>query len=343
MKAVVYYDTGDFRVEDVPIPRCGPEEVLVRVKACGVCSTDIFKAKYRRVKPGSVLGHEISGEVTDVGSGVNNLRVGDRIGVLHHAPCGSCHFCLSGQETLCEQYRQLGIDPGGFAEYIRVMPELVRKTVLKIPDDLSYEEATMIEPTACCIRGLSTCDLSAGDSLLIIGDGPMGLLHVQMAKYFGASQVILSGHHDFRLKTSKRLGADHALNSGKTNAEERVKELTEGRGVDVVVVAVASTAAVHEGIRSAREGGKICLFGDFRDVPQPKMEVNPDLMISHQKTLLGSWGCSPKDYQTAFKMIKTGRIRAKDLITHAFPIEKFTEALELTEKREECLKVVVKP
>ena len=157
MKTVVYYDVKDFRLEDIPVPQIGPEEILVRVKACGICSTDIFKAKYGKAKPGAVLGHEISGEVAEIGPEVTDFKVGDRVGVLHHAPCGACYFCLRGQEPLCDQYRRGGIIPGGFSEYIRVLPELARKTVLKIPDSLTYEEATMTEPTACSVRALSQC------------------------------------------------------------------------------------------------------------------------------------------------------------------------------------------
>lgn len=341
MKAVVYYDMKDFRLEDIPVPQIGPEEILVEVKACGICSTDIFKAKYGKAKPGAVLGHEISGEVAGIGPEVIDFKVGDRVGVLHHAPCGACYFCLRGQEPLCDQYRRGGVIPGGFSEYIRVLPELARKTVLRIPDSLTYEEATMTEPTACGVRALSQCKIALGDRVLVIGDGPMGLLLSILAKYFGASQIILSGHHDFRLRIAEKLGVDYAYNAQEVNMEDKVKYLTNGKGTDIVIVAVASTAVVQEALKMAREGGKICLFGDFRDVPQPPVQVAPDLMISQNKFLFGSWGCSPRDYQTALNMIKMGRVPARELITHTFPMERFREALGLMEKKGECLRVVI--
>jgi len=341
MKAVVYYDVKDFRLEEIPVPQISSAEILVRVKACGICSTDIFKAKYGKAKPGAVLGHEISGEVAEVGPEVTDFKVGDRVGVLHHAPCGACYFCLRGQEPLCDQYRRGGVIPGGFSEYIRVLPELARKTVLKIPDTLTYEEATMTEPTACSVRALIQCEISPGDRLLVIGDGPMGLLLAILAKYFGASQVIMSGHHDFRVRTAEKLGVDYAYNSQRVNMGDRVKYLTDGRGADIVIVAVASTSVVQEALKMAQEGGKICLFGDFRDVPQPPVQVAPDLMISQNKALFGSWGCSPRDYQTALNMIKMGRVPARELITQTFPMERFPEALDLMEKKGECLRVVL--
>lgn len=343
LKVAAYYGLNDFKIEDVPVPGVGAEEILVEVKACGICSTDIFKAKYGKAKAGAVLGHEISGEVADVGSRVIGFKVGDRVGVLHHAPCHTCYFCLRGQVDLCDQYRRGGIVPGGFSEYILVSPELVRKTVFKIPDNITYVEATLTEPTACSVKALSGSQISPGDTLLVVGDGPMGILLSTLAKYFGVSQVILGGHHDSRIRIAEKVGADHAYNSQKVNLRDRVKNLTNGRGADIVIVAVASTALVQEAFKMVRDGGRICLFGDFRDVPEPRIEVFPDSMISQSKSLFGSWGCSPKDYQIALEFIRMGRVPAKELITHVLPIESFNEALSLMERKEVCLRVVIQP
>jgi len=343
MKAVVYYDVNDFRVEEVPLPKIGPEEVLLRVKACGFCTTDVFKAKYKRVKPGTVLGHEISGEVSDVGEKVTNLKIGDRVAVLHHAPCNACYFCLRGQEDLCEQYRKGGVIPGGFSEYIKVLPELAKKTVFKIPDHLSYVEASMTEPTACCVKALKKCNMHPSDTLLVIGDGPMGVLLAVMGRYFAASKVILSGHHDFRLEKARELGVDFVVNSKREGLEGRVKELTEGKGADVVIMALASTHMAEEALKLARDGGRVCLFGDFRDVPEPPMQIPPDFIISKDRALFGSWGSAPSDYEIALRMISSGRVPVKQLITHTVPLDNFHEALDLLEKREESLRVVVLP
>ena len=342
IKAIVYYDAGDFRIEDVPTPKTGPGEILVRVKACGLCTTDLFRAKYRRAKPGTVFGHEIAGDVVEVGLGVAEFTVGDRVAVLHHTPCGTCYYCAHGQEPLCDQYRRTNVDPGGFAERIRVVSQLVQKAVIKMPNDMMYEEATMTEPTACGVRAVTRSEIVLGDIVLVIGGGPLGLLNAQVAKYMGASQVIVTDHHDFRVEMAKKLGVDHAFNAKEMDPKEKVRDLTEDRGVDLVIVAVASTDALHEGIRMVRLGGKVCIFGDFRDVPQPNLEIDPKILLRNDIKLLGSWGCSPQDYRVAFDLIRMGRIRAKEMITHAFPVEQFAEALGVADGKQ-CLRVVIKP
>ncbi|MEM3716376.1 MAG: zinc-dependent dehydrogenase [Candidatus Bathyarchaeia archaeon] len=340
MKAIVYYDVGDFRLEDVATPKIGSKEILVRVRACGICSTDLYRAEYRRAKPGSVLGHEISGEVAEIGSEVKRFNIGDRVAVLHHAPCGACYYCMHAQEPLCDQYRRTNVDPGGFAEYIRVPSELVEKTVVKIPEKMSFEEATMIEPTACAVRAISKSRVSPGDTVLVIGGGPLGLLNAQVAKAYGATQVIVSDHHDFRIKIAEKVGVDYAFNSKKTNIEESVRGLTDGRGADLVVIAVASSSAVQEGLKIVRWGGKVCIFGDFRDVPQPNLDIDPKIILRDDVTILGSWGCAPYDYYAAFNLIKSGRVKVKGMITHKFPLEQFNEALRVISSRE-CMRVVL--
>jgi len=341
LKAVVYYDVNDFRLEDVPSPKVGPHEILVRIRACGICTTDLLRAQYRRAKPGSVLGHEISGDVAQVGSGVAKFDVGDRVAVLHHAPCGSCYYCMHRQEPLCDQYRRTGVDPGGFTEYIRVMAELVDGVVVKIPNDMTHEEGTMIEPTACSLRAISRSKVALGDIVIVIGGGPLGLLNAQVAKCAGASQVMVSDHHDFRVEMARKLSIDHAFNARKMNIEEKVRELTEGRGADLVIVAVASTEALRQGITMVRWGGKVCTFGDFRDAQQPNLEVDPRLMLRDDVTLLGSWGCAPQDYYAAFNLIRTGRVKVKEMVTHTFPIEKFADALKVMAEKQ-CMRVVIR-
>ena len=180
-----------------------------------------------------------------------------------------------------------------------------------------------------------------GDTVLVIGGGPLGLLNAQVAKCAGASKVIVSDHHDYRVEIAKKLGIDYAFNSKDVNVEERVKELTEDRGADLAVVAVASTEAILEGIKTVRWGGRICLFGDFRDVPQPNFEVDPKLLLRDDITLSGSWGCAPNDYYAAFSLIRTGRVNVKEMVTHTFPIERFTDALKVMAEKQ-CMRVVIK-
>ncbi len=341
MRALVYRDFSDFKWEEVETPVIGPDEILVRVRACGLCSTDVWKAMYREAKPGTVLGHEVSGEVAETGLNVSSLMVGDRVAVFHRAECEACYYCKHGDETLCSEYRQQSIFPGAFAEYIRVAPRLVGKSVVRIQDETTHEEATMIEPTACCVRAISKCGISSGDSVLIIGDGPMAMLNAQVSKTVGAL-VILSGHHDHRVETAVRLGADYAFNSKKTSLREKVLELTRGRGADVVIVAVSSTDAVQQSVKLVREGGKICVFGDFRDVPQPSLSLDLKPVVHGSVSLLGSWGCSTKDYHAAFNLMKTGRVRVREVITHRFPLERFMEALNVFMSKN-CLKIILHP
>jgi len=341
LKAVVYHDVDDFRVEDISIPKIGLDEVLVRVRVCGLCTTDIFRAMYRRAKPGSVFGHEIAGDVAEVGPKVTKFEAGNRVAVLHHVPCGACYYCMHRQEPLCDQYRRTNVDPGGFAEYIRVIADLAQKVVIKIPDGMTYEEATMIEPTACCVRAARKSGVSPGDTVLVIGGGPLGLINAQMAKSMGASPVIISDHHDFRVEIAKRLGVDQAFNAKKIIIEEKVRQLTQAQGADLVIVAVASTEAIHQAIRMVRCGGRICIFGDFRDVPQPNVEVDPKLMLRDDVMLFGSWGCAPQDYHVAFNMIRMGRVKVKEMVTHTFPMEQFAEALKVMAGKE-CMRIVIK-
>jgi L-iditol 2-dehydrogenase len=341
MRALVYRDFNDFRWEEVETPGIGSDEILVKVEACGLCSTDVWKAMYREAKPGTVLGHEVSGKVVETGVNVAGLRVGDRVAVYHRAECGECYYCRCGQETLCSQYRQQSIFPGAFAEYIRVTPWLVQKSVIRIPGEMTYEEATMIEPTACCVRAVSRCGVSPGDSVLIIGDGPLGLLNAQVSKSAGAF-VMLSGHHDKRVEAARRLGADYAFNSNSTDPKEEVSRLTEGRGADIVIVAVSSTDAVQQSVRLVRRGGRICVFGDFRDVPQPSLSLDLKPLVHEGVSLLGSWGCSTKDYHAAFNLVRNRRVRVREMITHRIPMNRFTEALNVFLSKD-CIKIVLNP
>ena len=191
MKAAVYYAPDDIRCEELPRPRIGKGELLVRVRSCGLCGTDIGKIVGRTVTPPLVLGHEVAGEVVEVGEGIKNFCLGDRVFVAHHVPCFTCHYCRHGNHSLCKQFRSTNIDPGGFAEYIRVPVPNVEKTTFLLPDNLSYEEAVLIEPTACCLRAIKRCPFQPGDTVVGMGGGPMGLLHLQLALLSWAGRVIV--------------------------------------------------------------------------------------------------------------------------------------------------------
>jgi L-iditol 2-dehydrogenase len=341
MRAIIYKGDNEYRVENIPKPEIRPREILVNVKLCGICSTDIFKADYGGAKPGAVLGHEVAGEISEVGEEVVKFKIGDRVAMPPHAPCGTCHYCIRGQETLCDVYRKTKVRPGGFAEYIAVIPEMVDKVVTKLHNDFSYEEGTMIEPAACSYRGINRSGVTPGDTVVILGDGPLGLLHAQAARALGATQVVVSGHHDYRLKVAQKVGIDYTINSRNESIEDYVNELTDNRGADLVIVAVASSETAQQAMELIRIGGKITLIGDFRDVPQPKLEVDPKLFLRDDATLMASWGCAPYDYQAAYELIKSGKINVKDMVTHIFPMEQFSDALDMISSRH-CMRIAIK-
>lgn len=341
MKAAVYYDTDDIRCEELPRPQIGKGEILVRVRSCGLCGTDIGKIVERTVTPPVVLGHEVAGDVVEVGEGIKNLRSGDRVFVAHHVPCFTCHYCRHGNHSLCQQFRSTNIDPGGFAEYIRVPAPNVEKTTFLLPEDLSYEEASLIESTACCLRAIRRCPIQPGDTVVVVGVGPMGLLNLQLALLLGAGQAIALDLIEQRLEVAKKFGAKHSVNPGRENPLEVVKQLTEGRGADVAVVAVGNTAAIAQAIKLVRGGGTVVLFAE--SPPRSSLSLDPNIIYHSEVNLIGSYSSTPQGQRIALELIKTGRLRVKELITHRFPLERLSEAVTLAREARESLKIIITP
>lgn len=338
MKAAVYYNPDDIRCEEVPQPRVGQGEVLIRMKSCGLCGTDISKMVERRVTPPAVLGHEVAGEVVELGEAVKDFSVGDRVFVAHHVPCFVCHWCRHGNHSLCPEFRQTNIDPGGFAEYIRIPPINVARATFRIPDELSYEEASLIESTACCLRAILKCRMQPGDTVVMVGCGPMGLLHLELALLLGASQVIATDLLDYRRMAAEKLGASRSIDPQKQDARKVVKELTSGRGADLAIVAVGSPRAISQAMSLVREGGTVSVFAECPD--GSKLTVDPNL-IYHEVNLIGSYSSTPSEQRIAFDLIRTGRLKVKELITHRFKLDKLGEAVKLAREQKESLKIVI--
>jgi len=334
----MYYSLDDVRIEEMPTPEIGPEEILVEMKACGVCGSDLMDWYLANRVP-LVLGHEPAGIVVQTGDKVENFEVGERVFVHHHVACLTCHYCLRGDYTMCEQFGQTRIHPGGFAQYFRVPAPNVRGDTLTIPDDLSFEDATLIEPIACCIKGIMKCNIKPGDAVTIIGDGPSGVIHVALARILAAGTIIISGHHDSRLKISKRFGADLAVNSYKEDLAEIVKEATEGRGSDAVIVTAPNIKALSEGIDVCRKGGTVCLFAPTS--PNEYMRVSPHRLFFSEIKIVPSYSTSHIETRTALKLISSGRIKTKELMTHHFPLNRIEDAFKTAAESKECLKVVV--
>jgi len=338
MKAAVYYSSEDIRVEDVSKPKIGPDEILVEMKACGVCGSDLMDW-YLTDRAPLVLGHEPAGVVAKVGEKVRDYQLGDRVFVHHHVACLTCHYCIHGDYTLCSKFHQTHIEPGGFAQYFRVPAPNLQIDTLRIPDELSFEEATLIEPVACCVRALSKCRIHPGDTVTVIGAGPAGIVHTVLSKKMGASQVLVADFLDYRLRFAEKFGADLVINPQREGFVDRVKEATDGRGSDLVVVTAPNVQAYSSGIEACRKGGTLCVFAPTS--PEKILAISPNKLFFNEIKLIPSYSTSHVETRVALELIRSGVVNARALITHRFPLTRTTEAFKVAAKSKECLKVVV--
>lgn len=338
MKVAMYYSPEDIRIEKMPTPKIGEDEVLVEMKACGICGSDLMDWYLRKRAP-LVLGHEPAGVIAEAGGKVEGFTVGDRVFVHHHVACLTCHYCLHGDYTLCEQFHKTHIEPGGFSEHFRVPAPNLQIDTLKIPENISFEEATLIEPVGCCLRALKKCSIEAGDSVAIIGAGPAGVIHTALAKIFGAVQIIISDLIDYRLKMAEKFGADIMVNPEKEELAEVVKSETDGRGADLVVVAAPSIGAYKTGVGVCRRGGRLCVFAPT--LPGKYLPVSPKELFFSEIQIIPSYSTSHLETRTALELIESGRIDAKGLITHRFPLKEVAKAFRTALRNRESLKVIV--
>ncbi|MEM2783121.1 MAG: alcohol dehydrogenase catalytic domain-containing protein, partial [Candidatus Hadarchaeales archaeon] len=292
MRVAVYYRGGEIRVEERPKPEIGPGEFLMKVMACGICGTDVLQW-YRDPQAPRVLGHEAVGVVEEVGEGVGVVKVGDRVFVSHHVPCGQCRYCIKGHETACETLHTSNYDPGGFSEYVRVPKINVEKGTYLLPPQLSFEEATFIEPLGCTVRAQRLAGVGEEDTVLIIGGGVSGLLHLQLSKLRGATTVMVADLRDYRLEAAKRFGADFALRGGE-GLPERVREIL-GRGADHVILCAGSRQAAEQAFKCVDRGGTILFFA----VPPPDSSLSfvPAERWREEVKLMTSYGAAPRDLE----------------------------------------------
>lgn len=338
MKAAVYYGQQDIRIEEMPAPEIAEDEILVQMKVCGMCGSDLMDW-YLESRAPLVLGHEPAGVVAKKGRKVEDVDIGDKVFVHHHVACLTCHYCLSGDYTLCEQFHKTNINPGGFAEYFRVPAPNLRLDTLKIPSSLSFEDATLIEPVGCCVRALRKCGVRAGNSIAVIGAGATGLIHAALAKIYGASPIIVSDLIDFRLSFAKKFGADVVVNSKREDLNETVKNETDGRGVDLAVVTAPSLEAYKAGIAVCRRGGKLCVFAPT--TPGKHLEISPKELFFSELQIIPSYSTSHLETRAALRLIESGKIRVEELITHRFKLEETAKAFTTALEGRETLKVVV--
>jgi len=341
MKAAVIHDIGDMKVEKVDVPQIKADEVLIKTKVCGICGTDVsmFRGRYLPVRP-VIPGHEFSGEIVKAGESVGTIKVGDRVTVDENVSCGVCYFCKRQQKLLCPNLYQVGIHSNGaFAEYVKAPVQ----NVFKLPREMSYEYAAFTEPLACSIRAVDRAGIVTGDSVVVMGDGPIGLALVQVARLDGATMVIDCGHHEYRLKKALEVGADVAVNTAREDPVKKVTELTAGRGADVVIEAVGRLETYQQAFQMVRRGGNLAIMG----VPAAglKMELRPfDDMFNKELTLHGSFAGTYDTWIRAISLISTGKFKVGPLLTHKSALDQIPSALILMEKRENgAIKILTSP
>lgn len=337
--AAFYYNNHDVRVEEISTPKIGEEEVLLKVMVSGICGSDVIEW-YRIPKAPRVLGHEATGVITQVGSKVKTLQVGDRVFVSHHVPCFHCRHCQRGNHTACHTLHTTNYYPGGFAQYIEVPKINVEYGIYKLPEAMSFEEGTFIEPLACVSRGQRLANLHAKDTLLVIGSGISGILHVQLAKFRGVEKIIVADINPYRLELAKKFGADHALDA-RVNLPEKLKEITGGHLADQVIVCTGATSAAMSSMDCVENGGTILFFA----VPDPsvKLAVPINQFWRNEITLRTSYGAAPNDIEDSLQVLATGELNVKDMITHRLDIREAQEGFRLMAEAGQSLKVILEP
>ena len=347
MRAAVYRGKGRVVVEDVPVPQIAAGEVLIRVSACGICGTDIKKIEHGFVAPPQIFGHEVSGTVAAVGAGVNRWNLGDRVMSFHHIPCGACFYCERRLHSQCALYKKTGLtagfnpNGGGFAQYVKAMPWVAKRGMIAIPSEISFEEATFIEPVNTCIKAVEKARVSAGETVLIMGQGPIGLLLMMLSKLAGAFAVGSDPMPERRAK-SLALGADLALDPRSGQIADEIRSRTEGRGADVVLVAVPMPAALTEALSIARPGGRILLFA--QNDPEMRIEFPAASVGVEEKEILGSYSAAVDRQEESARLIFSRQLPVRELISHRFPLEAMNHALELAAHPiRDSLKVVIQP
>ena len=339
MRVAKYYSNKDVRIEEMPVPQIGPREMLVRIIASGICGSDVMEW-YRIKKAPLVLGHEIAGEIVSVGQEVNRYRKGNRVFVSHHVPCNTCHYCLSGHYSVCDTLRSTNFDPGGFSEYVMIPKINVDRGVFLLPDEMTYDEGAFIEPLACCVRGQRRARFKPGQSVLIIGSGLSGLLHLKIARSSGAGTICATDINDYRLECARQFGADHVIHASE-DVPAAVRSVNNGRLADLVIVCTAALPAISQAWRSADRGGTILLFAPTEpgvEVPFPFWDIWRDGI-----TVTTSYAGSPLDIEIAIELIRSRRVHVTDMITHRLGLSETAKGFELVAEAKECIKVIIEP
>lgn len=337
MRAVQYYANNDVRLVELPRPEIGPGELLVKLQACGICASDVMEW-YMQPRAPLFPGHEPVGTVVAMGEGVRQFAPGERVFVHHHVPCMVCHFCQRGAFSQCATFRATRLDPGGLAEYIRVPAPNVERDVLALPADLSFERATLVEPLACCLRGIERAGIRAGDTVCVLGAGSNGLMLAQLAQQRGATSVIIVDPIPYRRQHALTIGLDFALDLSD-DLLARLLELNQGHKPDVVIVTPSKIPAMQQGLSLVGPGGTLLLFAPPR--PDELLPLSPNALFFQEITLRTSYSAGPYETRLALDLLRTGRIRPETIITHRFSLDEVAQAFQLVANPGEALKVVI--
>lgn len=338
MKVAKLYSFNDIRIEDISVPEVGPRDALIKTKACGICSGDVMPWYIEKKAP-LVIGHEPAGEIVAIGKEVTTVKSGERVFTHHHAPCFTCRHCKRGDYVQCETWRKTRIVPGGISEYILIPRTNLENDTLTLPDTLSYEDGTLIEPTACVVKALRRANVRRGDTVLVIGLGVMGQLNILLAKKYGAGRIIAADMVPYRLEKAKESGADRAIDVSKNSLVDSLKDLTNGEMADMVVVGPNSADAMKQGIECAGRGGKVLFFTPAK--PDEKLTIDPNELYFKDINIITSYSCGPNDTADALELIEAGIVRAEKLVTHRFPVEETAEAFRLTAEARDSIKSVI--
>ncbi len=311
----------------------------MRTVACGICGSDVMEW-YRVPKAPVVLGHEATGEVVAVGEGVEGYGVGDRIFVSHHVPCMTCRYCLAGHHSVCETLRRTNYDPGGFSECIRVPAINVARGTYRLPPELSYDDGVFIEPLACVVRGQRMARLEPGQSVLVLGSGIAGLLHVQLAGALGAGRVVATDISEYRLAAAKRLGAEAVIHASE-DVPHRLRDVNEGRLADLVITSTGAPQALAQALRSVEPGGTILFFAPTE--PDAEIPLPFNDLWRNEVTMTSTYAGSPVDILEAIELLRAGRVRVGEMITHRLALAETGKGFQLVARAQESIKVVVQP
>jgi L-iditol 2-dehydrogenase len=346
MQAAVYRGVNDVRLETVPVPKIGRGEMLVRVHSCGVCGTDLKKISTGSHSAPRIFGHETSGMVAAVGEGVREYRPGDRVVVFHHIPCRECFYCHNKTFAQCETYKKVGctagFEPsgGGFAEYVRVMDWIVEHGTVCIPDEVSFEQACFVEPVNTCMKGIEALRLREGETVLTIGQGPIGIMLSVLARRVGA-RLITSDLYAERLRIASSFGLGLTIEASRVNVLERVRELTGGRGADAVILAVGGNSLIRTAMAAARPGGWVLLFAQTQ---HGEAVIDPAAICVDEKSLVGSYSASVDLQEESVRFVMNREMELERLVSHRFPLSESPQALELAaHPQPSSMKVLIQP